>query len=61
MDIYQEGGYGISRFKVKDSDSNYNYIEKKGGAPRFFLSFFLFLFILMLNFIYAKGCKNCIC
>ncbi len=26
MDIYQESGYGILRFRVKDSDSNYNYI-----------------------------------
>ena len=26
MDIYQESDYGILRFRVKDSDSNYNYI-----------------------------------
>jgi len=26
MDIYQESGYGILRFRVEESDSNYNYI-----------------------------------
>ena len=26
MDIFKENGLGIARIKIKDSDSNYNYI-----------------------------------
>jgi hypothetical protein len=26
MDVFEENGFGIARIRIKDSDSNYNYI-----------------------------------